>query len=163
VRIPGLGFLPGVEVRFGATPSPDVRLIEGTPTVLEAMTPPGAGSVEVLVVNHVAGGEVPARVTYPFRYGPGAGFVRGDINADGRMDISDAVRTLGYLFAGDPAPDCLAAADANDSGRVDISDPVSILDYLFQGGEAPPAPHPDCGVDPTADALGCGQTVECAG
>ncbi|MEM7261895.1 MAG: hypothetical protein AAF488_07865 [Planctomycetota bacterium] len=83
-------------------------------------------------------------------------FVRGDANADGTQDISDAVFSLAALFtAGAPPPSCEDAADANDDGGFDISDPVSTLATLFSGGPSPSEPFPTCGVDPTGDALGC--------
>jgi hypothetical protein len=86
-------------------------------------------------------------------------FLRGDANGDGAVDISDAVRILGYLFTGDAEPACLDAADANDSAAVDISDPIYLLGHLFLGGPAPDDPFdPEgtCGVDPTPlDGLSC--------
>jgi hypothetical protein len=82
-------------------------------------------------------------------------FVRGRINADDRIDLSDAVALLSYLFLGGVAPACLDAADANDSGTLDLSDPVSLLNFLFLGGPSPPPPYPKPGADPTADGLEC--------
>jgi hypothetical protein len=82
-------------------------------------------------------------------------FVRGDSNGDGRVDVSDARRTLGYLFLGEAAPACLDAADANDDGIILITDPIFTLNYLFTGGKALPPPNPAEGEDPTEDALGC--------
>jgi hypothetical protein len=85
-----------------------------------------------------------------------ARFIRGEVNQDGRVDISDAVMILGYLFLGGGAPACLAAADADDSGTIEITDAVFLLGALFLGTNAVPAPHPDCGADPTPSAaLGC--------
>jgi len=43
-------------------------------------------------------------------------FIRGDANADGRSDLSDAVALLGYLFLGGANVPCDQAADADDSG-----------------------------------------------
>lgn len=83
-------------------------------------------------------------------------FRRGDANADGGLDLSDAVRILDHLFLGAPAPLCLDAADANDDGVVDMSDPVAVLTFLVRGARTLPAPSPEPGADPTADALGCG-------
>jgi hypothetical protein len=60
-------------------------------------------------------------------------YVRGDSNADGRLDISDALTTLGYLFLGEDAPPCARAMDSNADGRVDLSDPVLVLGVLFLG------------------------------
>jgi len=82
-------------------------------------------------------------------------FQRGDSNADGTFDISDPVATLGFLFLGTKAPDCLDAADSNDSGVVDFSDAVYSLQFLFIGGPAPAAPFRDCGTDPVIDELDC--------
>jgi hypothetical protein len=84
-------------------------------------------------------------------------FRRGDSNADGNLDLSDAVRVLGYLFLGEATPTCLDACDSNDDGNLDLSDPVYALGFLFLGGAAPPDPGPvDCGPDPTDDdELGC--------
>jgi hypothetical protein len=87
----------------------------------------------------------------------GAGFVRADANSDGRVDISDALFTLNYLFLGGRVAPCESAADSNDDGVVNISDPSFTLNFLFLGGRAPPAPSPiplpsSCGVDPTPPA-----------
>ena len=77
-----------------------------------------------------------------------------DANADGAVDIADAIAALAYLFTSGPAS-CLSALDANDDGAADIADPISVLGYLFSGGTAPSAPFPGCGSDPTPDALDC--------
>ena len=82
-------------------------------------------------------------------------FLRGDSNGSGTLDISDAVRTIGYLFLGMEAPGCLDAADTNDDGRLDLADPIYCLDFLFRGGAPPPEPFPLRGSDPTADELPC--------
>jgi hypothetical protein len=84
--------------------------------------------------------------------GPGPNFRRGDANADGRADISDAVHTLAYLFLGGLRPLCFDAADADDSGDLDITDAVRLLGYLYLGERSPPPPGPDaCGADPTEE------------
>ncbi|MCA9728886.1 MAG: right-handed parallel beta-helix repeat-containing protein, partial [Candidatus Eisenbacteria bacterium] len=89
-------------------------------------------------------------------------FVRGDANADGTVDISDAVFCLESPFLpGSSAPSCFDAADANDDSGFDISDPVSLLAFLFSGGAAPPAPFPGCGTDPTVDDLVCVSFAQC--
>ena len=83
-------------------------------------------------------------------------FLRGDMNRDWAVDISDAVGTLSYLFVGASTPYCLDAADANDDGHVDIADPISLLGYLFLGMPAPGLPGVLIpGSDPTADLLYC--------
>ncbi len=82
-------------------------------------------------------------------------FIRGDINADGIVDMSDVTACVG----GGPFL-CDDAADVNDDGVLDLTD----CDYLlawWQGGPPPPSPFPDCGIDPTADGLGCASFPPC--
>ncbi len=82
-------------------------------------------------------------------------FKRGDANADGAVDISDAVRLLITLFREGPALACADAADANDDGTLDIADAVYTLGYLFAKAAAPPPPFAAPGCDWTPDALDC--------
>lgn len=83
-------------------------------------------------------------------------FVRGDANEDSRVDMSDAIGILDYLFRDPPSlTTCLDAIDANDDGTTDISDPIYLLVYLFAGGLPPPRPYPQLGDDPTEDTLRC--------
>ncbi len=86
----------------------------------------------------------------------GTRFIRGDVNLDRKLDISDALYLLGALFLGDKSIQCEDAADTNDDGAVDISDARKILDFLFLGGRLPPDTVPGVPqTDSTADALGC--------
>jgi len=83
-------------------------------------------------------------------------FRRGDVDASGALDISDAVGILSYLFQGTGTPNCLEAADTDDSGDVDITDAVNNLGYQFLGQAPPSDPGPiNCGPDPHAPFLGC--------
>lgn len=82
-------------------------------------------------------------------------FRRGDVNADGVLNLTDPVFLLGFLFLGDEVPVCLDAADVNDDGVLAISDPVALLGYLFLGDEQPESPFEKSGLDPTEDALDC--------
>jgi DNA-binding beta-propeller fold protein YncE len=83
------------------------------------------------------------------------GFIRGDADGNGGVNVSDPIFILEHLFRGGRAPRCEDAADADDSGRLDTTDPILILDHLFRGGSAPPAPYPFAGADPTPDTLAC--------
>ncbi len=88
-------------------------------------------------------------------------FRRGDSNSDGKVDISDSLRTLAFLFLGAQPPNCNDAADSNDDNRLDLSDTVYGLSFLFLGGA--PLPDPggdDCGQDPT-DSIGCASYPGC--
>jgi hypothetical protein len=88
-------------------------------------------------------------------------FRRGDSNADGDTDISDAIAALTDLFSGPQKVRCMSAADSNDDGEVDISDAVFLLSFLFLGEEAPKSPYLDCGVDERIDALDCREYPPC--
>lgn len=94
---------------------------------------------------------------------PGPRFIRGDVNGDGTVDLSDAVSGLDYLFRNTGSLGCEDAADANDDGEIDISDPIRIMLFLFQGGAANqiPAPSQACGVDGSSDRLTCERYQPC--
>jgi len=62
---------------------------------------------------------------------------RGDVNKDKRIDISDAVSILEYMFSGSSIA-CPNGANANNDSRSDISDAIYILGYLFLGTERKP-------------------------
>jgi len=118
--------------------------------------------VSALGPSTVGSGETP----------PEPHFVRGDMNADGVIDISDALTILGcnFLWLG-CLPTCMAAADVNDDGSVvgSVGDVIYLLNWLFMGGPEPPPPTPsapvygpgDCGPDPTPDGLGCESFPAC--
>ncbi|MBN1441120.1 MAG: PKD domain-containing protein, partial [Planctomycetes bacterium] len=82
-------------------------------------------------------------------------FLRGDADGSGRLEITDAIRILGFLFLGAEPPPCEDAADVTDSGRIDISSAISLLNFLFLGGGQPAVPFPHLGIDPTPDGLHC--------
>ncbi|MGQ9589601.1 MAG: Kazal-type serine protease inhibitor domain-containing protein [Planctomycetota bacterium] len=89
-------------------------------------------------------------------------FRRGDANADGTLNLSDAIATFGWLFLGEDPPSCVDAADSNDDGEVNLTDGVFTLNFLFVGGPPPAYPGPDlCDRDPTEDALGCERFAPC--
>lgn len=76
-------------------------------------------------------------------------FVRGRVNGDEVVNISDAITLLDHLFSGADGPDPLEAGDLNDDEAVDISDPIYLLEVLFRGGREIPLPYPELGPDPT--------------
>jgi hypothetical protein len=84
-------------------------------------------------------------------------FIRGDANADGTLDISDALFLIGDISLGTEKVLCLDAGDSNDDGAIDISDVISIIGPLFLGFPDPKPPFPACGVEPpeSADVLDC--------
>ncbi|MBN1443435.1 MAG: hypothetical protein JXA90_12060 [Planctomycetes bacterium] len=89
------------------------------------------------------------------------GFRRGDANADGQHDLSDAVIILQFLFLGGRSLPCEQSADCDDSGVIEITDPIALLQFLFLGGLPPPAPFEECGHDETDDDLDCAEFPPC--
>ena len=98
------------------------------------------------------------------------GFVRGDVDSDGRIVITDGISLLQSLFV-DPTRvvACRDAADTDDNGRLELTDAVVIFQWLFVDPTRPPRPPTpsagsyvaeDCGVDPTdQDTLDCAQSA----
>ncbi len=82
-------------------------------------------------------------------------FSRGDANADGDMNLTDAISILNFLFTGGVKPPCTKSGDSDDNGALQLTDAVRILNFLFLGGPPPDDPYPDCGSDETADDLDC--------
>jgi hypothetical protein len=130
----------------------------------EIGTDPGKVALDAATLYGLAASAfaaTPARITFRGISGPefpsgtaGAQFRRGDSDGSGKLDLTDAIFSLSFLFQGGPAPGCSDAADANDDGRLDLTDPIFTLGFLFQGGDTPPAPGPTtCGPDTTPAAF----------
>jgi len=103
-----------------------------------------------------------------FREGPKVKKIqRGDADQNNKLELTDAVQILGFLFLGSvtKVPDCFDAADADDNGKIELTDAVRILGFLFLGGPPPasPGPPPDaCGPDPTGDdTIACEAYAPC--
>ncbi|MBI4603817.1 MAG: hypothetical protein HY721_17820 [Planctomycetes bacterium] len=125
----------------------------------------------------VASARVIANATRNTRHVERPRFVRGDANADGITDVSDAIFLVDFLYRGGRAPPCMDAADVDDSAvpgsprpAVGLNDPVYLLRWLFLGGPDPPAPSPramppqTCGPDRQfRDELGCDAYPPCGG
>ena len=56
--------------------------------------------------------------------------IRGDVNGDGGIDISDVTALIDLLLNGGEIP---AGADVNGDGHVDISDVTTLIDRLLSG------------------------------
>lgn len=82
-------------------------------------------------------------------------YARGNCASDGRLDLSDVVFLLNFLYRGGLEPTCQRACDTTSDGRLDLSDAALLLTLLFQG--AGPLPTPTrCGADLEPGALTCG-------
>jgi hypothetical protein len=135
----------------------------------------GTWSIGAEVSDHcgpAAGDAVCTPVVVVVEGAGGVPFVRGDADASGGINITDAIFLLGYLFQGTAAPTCLDAADVDGIGAnaPNITDAIFLLGYLFQGTGGPPEPAPssaayvpgDCGLDPADDdGMGCETFAPC--
>jgi hypothetical protein len=64
--------------------------------------------------------------------------LRGDVNSDRKLTVSDVVYLINYLFKGGPAPVAgLLIGDVNCDGRASVADVVYLINYLFKGGPKP--------------------------
>ena len=65
--------------------------------------------------------------------------LRGDVNGNGEVDISDVTALIGYVLTGNGSSLNLANADCTLNGEIDISDVTCLIDYVLRGtwpGEA---------------------------
>lgn len=62
-----------------------------------------------------------------------AGGVRGDVNGDSNVNISDVTALINYLLSGNAASVNPTGADVNRDGNVNISDVTSLINYLLSG------------------------------
>lgn len=61
----------------------------------------------------------------------------GDADGEGNVNISDAVYTINYVFAGGDPPDPYETGDCNCDGECNVSDAVWIINFIFSGGNNP--------------------------
>jgi len=122
--------------------------------------PPGRHAY--VAAGRLAGLEARTEACEVLVEGP-ASFRRGDANADGAIDLADAVSILDAIFAGREKPPCLDAFDANADLAIDIGDAVVLMAHLFVAGPPPAPPYPACGWLPARTGLGCEAFPPCAG
>jgi hypothetical protein len=120
--------------------------------------PVTAGTELQIAVDGFGGSTGLITLSWSFTGGGGkGGFLRGDIDDDIDINLTDAVTLLSYLFLGGRDPLCADAADVNDDSDHNLTDAVFLLNALFLAGPEPPPPGFTCGTDPTEDAFGpCG-------
>ncbi len=151
--IPSLGFpldLVHIEVVVSASAKEDIPLRFDDALFLPPLANLYVVEDQSVPVTELGEGRIRIEGTGASR----AGFIRGDVNMDGELDVSDPAALLDYVFLGGKAPKCWEAADSNCDGKIDISDAVYTLSYLFVGGPPPPPPNaPEEEYEP--GALGC--------
>ena len=80
-------------------------------------------------------------------------FIRGDVNGDGKVNVSDPIALADYISGARQELPELDAADVNDDGRIDTGDLTTITSVLYQKIGSIPPPYPVAGRDPTPDAI----------
>lgn len=120
------------------------------------------GEIIRIQVSHWGSQSGPFELHVDFEGAPEGPFLRGDCNADGSVNLADAIRVLLHVFpeGTPPAMTCGDACDANDDGALQISDAVTVLGFLFDPSvTALPAPWPSCGADSSSDTIDCAQST----
>ena len=59
--------------------------------------------------------------------------LRGDVDGDGNVGISDVTALIDYLLTGDAANIVVEAADVDGDGNVGIADVTALIDYILTG------------------------------
>ena len=85
-------------------------------------------------------------------------FVRGDIDGDGSVSLSDLEYLLKWLRDRGEPPPCFDAADLDDDGVITGRD-LRLLRSVIDGSAHVriPPPFPEPGPDPTEDTIRCGE------
>ncbi|MBC8262267.1 MAG: hypothetical protein H8E43_10660 [Planctomycetia bacterium] len=87
---------------------------------------------------------------------PIQGFLRGDINGDQFIDLSDPVLLLEEIFGSGTGLPCESSADINIDGSLQLDDVITLLGFVFSGSpHALPAPFPNCDLDINPTVLTC--------
>ena len=75
-------------------------------------------------------------------------YVCGNVNGDDKVNVSDAVYIINYVFSGGYPPDPLESGDVNCDSKCNVSDAVCLINYVFSSGFEPCDPNddgvPDC-------------------
>lgn len=150
VQIAGSGWDPNQElsVEFGGL----MAMVTSTSATEITVTTPPHPEATIHVVLMQGGASAIASGAYTYQ----TPFLRGDVDGNKTLDISDGIVLLNYLFVmGSSTPACLDAADIDDDGALALNDALLLLAYLFEAATPPAAPFPNPGLDPTIDGPGC--------
>ncbi|MDH4223247.1 MAG: dockerin type I domain-containing protein, partial [candidate division Zixibacteria bacterium] len=116
-------------------PSPDTGFFSWTPDLSDTLNSP---YLVTFIVDDGTGlsdtGEVSIRVKS--QAGPVTGN-EGDLNGDGKIDVSDAIFLINFLFKGGPEPNPPSAGDLNCDCVTTVSDIIYLINRLFRGGPPP--------------------------
>jgi len=150
-----------LDLSFSATPPDGVVFQPPDPEAQRAevtFNQPGVYMVLLTLTNNIGTADcTPVTVCVTESEPQGGRQLPGDMDQNGKLELTDAVRVLGHLFLGtfpvlpceggdsaNPGPGELALIDVNNDQKIDLSDAVYILGYLFLGTNGPPALGTEC-------------------
>lgn len=106
--------------------------IEGASAVLtKSMEQNQDGSYRIAI--SVVSGDLQNATCYIINVTVKSSFKKGDVNNDGRVDISDVTALIDYLLSGIETGVNISAADVDDSTNVNIADVTALIDMLLSG------------------------------
>ncbi|MCJ7508623.1 MAG: dockerin type I repeat-containing protein [candidate division Zixibacteria bacterium] len=116
-------------------PSPDTGFFKWTPVRADTLNSP---YTDTFIVDDGTGladtGTVMIRVKT--RTIPPAGH-EGDLNGDGKIDATDVIYLVNFLFKNGPGPIPPPAGDINGDCFTTVEDVMYLINYLYRGGPAP--------------------------
>ncbi len=120
---------------FSPKKSPATGFFGFSPTNVDTI---GSPYTVTFIVNDGTGLADTAEVMItvkPFTIPPSG--LEGDLTGDDRVDQSDIVFLVNFIFKDGPPPNPLAAGDINGDCFVTLADLIYLINYVFQGGPAP--------------------------
>ncbi|MEE9441768.1 MAG: dockerin type I repeat-containing protein [candidate division Zixibacteria bacterium] len=64
-------------------------------------------------------------------------YLCGNVNGDGRVNVSDAVYLINHIFRGGLAPEPIQASNVNCDESVSVFDAVWLINHIFRAGDGP--------------------------
>jgi len=108
-----------------------VHDITEIPYTITGLTPETNYEVQLQSVN--AGGTGDWGASTLFTTLAEGGYLRGDVDGSGAVDITDATTLINYLLYGNANPFVEDNADVDYSGDIDITDATTLINYLLYG------------------------------
>ena len=59
-------------------------------------------------------------------------YLKGDINMDGLVNVSDVTTLVDYILERDPSPCDVDACDVNEDGNINVSDVTTLVDIILE-------------------------------
>ncbi len=135
----------------------------GLTTSLEFCTSLGAPPVELIIAEQGGVAVVPLvnAGSITAVAAPPAEFIRGDVNEDGVVSVSDAVRLFEELFVGVAGGECSRAGDVNHDHQRDLGDVIFLLGAILLPTQTIDPPFPNCGFGGGMSPLPCTSVPVC--